>query len=94
MQLDDMILVSIDDHMIEPPDMYKNHVPAKWADKVPKVVRNDQGIDQWVFQGQATSTPFGMAATVGWPREEWGFNPGCIRSSAQDASTCTNGSGT
>jgi hypothetical protein len=29
MQLDDMILVSIDDHMIEPPDMYKNHVPAK-----------------------------------------------------------------
>jgi predicted TIM-barrel fold metal-dependent hydrolase len=76
MQLEDMILVSIDDHMIEPPDMFKNHVPAKWADKVPKVVRNDQGIDQWVFQGQATSTPFGMAATVGWPREEWGFNPG------------------
>ena len=36
MQLEDMILVSIDDHMIEPPDMYKNHVPAKWADKVPE----------------------------------------------------------
>jgi predicted TIM-barrel fold metal-dependent hydrolase len=76
MQLDDMILVSIDDHMIEPPDMYKKHVPAKWADKAPKVVRNDQGVDQWVFQGQATSTAFGMAATVGWPAEEWGFNPG------------------
>ena len=78
MQLDDMILVSIDDHMIEPPDMYKNHVPAKWADKAPKVVRNDQGIDQWVFQGEATSTPFGMAATVGWPSEEWGFDPGFV----------------
>ncbi|HEY7106168.1 MAG TPA: amidohydrolase family protein [Acidimicrobiia bacterium] len=76
MQIDDMILVSIDDHMIEPPDMFKNHVPAKWADKAPKVVRNDQGIDQWQFQGEATSTPFGMAATVGWPRTEWGFNPG------------------
>jgi predicted TIM-barrel fold metal-dependent hydrolase len=76
MQLDDMILVSIDDHMIEPPDMYKKHVPAKWADKAPKVVRNEQGIDQWIFQGQATSTSFGMAATVGWPAEEWGFNPG------------------
>src|SRR5712671_1193450 len=68
MQMDDMILVSIDDHMIEPPDMYKNHVP--------KVVGSDQGIDEWVFQGEKTSTPFGMAATVGWPREEWGFNPG------------------
>ena len=42
MQMDDMILVSIDDHMIEPPDMYKNHVPAKWDDQVPKVVRNEQ----------------------------------------------------
>jgi predicted TIM-barrel fold metal-dependent hydrolase len=78
MRLEDMILVSIDDHMIEPPDMYRNHVPAKWADDVPKVVRNDQGVDEWVFQGQSTTTPFGMAATVGWPREEWGFNPGAF----------------
>jgi predicted TIM-barrel fold metal-dependent hydrolase len=77
MQLEDMILVSIDDHMIEPPDMYKNHVPAKWADKAPKVVPNKEtGVDEWVFGGQATSTPFGMAATVGWPKSEWGFNPG------------------
>jgi len=76
MQMDDMILVSIDDHMIEPPDMYRNHVPEKWRDKVPKVVRNERDEDQWEFQGERTSTPFGMAATVGWPREEWGFNPG------------------
>ena len=76
MQMDDMILVSIDDHFIEPPDMWKNHVPAKWQDDVPKVVRNDKGVDEWVFQGKATSTPFGMAATVGWPPEQWGFNPG------------------
>jgi predicted TIM-barrel fold metal-dependent hydrolase len=76
MRMDDMVLVSIDDHMIEPPDMFENHVPAKWKDLVPKVVRNDEGVDQWVFNGEATSTPFGMAATVGWPREEWGFNPG------------------
>ena len=75
MNLDDMILVSIDDHMIEPPDMFENHVPQKWLDDAPKVV-HEQGIDQWVFQGEKTSTSFGMAATVGWPSEEWGFNPG------------------
>jgi predicted TIM-barrel fold metal-dependent hydrolase len=34
------------------------------------------GVDEWVFQGQKTATPFGMAATVGWPKEQWGFNPG------------------
>jgi predicted TIM-barrel fold metal-dependent hydrolase len=75
MHIDDMILVSIDDHMIEPPNMYDNHVPAKWREHAPKVVRNDQGADVWVFQGETTPTPFGMAATVGWPAEEWGYNP-------------------
>ena len=75
MNMDDMILVSIDDHMIEPPDMFENHVPKKWLDDAPRVV-HDGGVDQWVFQGERTSTSFGMAATVGWPSEEWGFNPG------------------
>lgn len=76
MRKEDMILVSIDDHMVEPPDMYRNHVPAKWLDQRPKIVQTEEGIDQWVFQNQATTTHFGMNAVVGWPREEWGFNPG------------------
>src|SRR3546814_16543210 len=75
MQMDDMILVSIDDHMVEPPDMFKNHVPAKWADQAPKMVRNESGAEEWVFQGASTSTPFGTAATVVWPSDEWGFKP-------------------
>ena len=76
MHMDDMILVSIDDHSIEPPDMYKRHVPAKWLDQAPKIVRDENGNDAWVFQGSATTTRFGMAATVGWPSEEWGMSPG------------------
>ena len=75
MDHNDMILVSIDDHMIEPPDMFENHVPKKWIDDAPKVV-HEGGTDGWVFQGERTSTSFGMSATVGWPSEEWGFNPG------------------
>jgi len=76
MRMEDMILVSIDDHMVEPPDMYRNHVPPKWLDQAPRIVRTEEGVDQWVFQGEATSTTFGMNAVVGWPREEWGFHPG------------------
>ena len=76
MDMNDMILISIDDHSVEPPDMYKNHVPEKYRDQAPKIVRNDQGVDAWVFQGEQTTTPFGMTATVGWPSEEWGFTPG------------------
>ncbi len=78
MDLNDMVLVSIDDHSIEPPDMYDNHVPAKFRDLAPKIVRNAHGADEWTFQGKGTTTPFGMAATVGWPREEWGFSPGAF----------------
>ena len=26
---DDMILISVDDHIIEPPDMFKNHLAAQ-----------------------------------------------------------------
>jgi hypothetical protein len=28
-----MILISVDDHVIEPPDMFKNHLPKKYADE-------------------------------------------------------------
>lgn len=76
MKMNDMILVSCDDHTIEPPDMYQRHVPAKYKSRAPKVVRNADGIDQWIFLDEVTSTPFGIAATVGWPNEEWGFDPG------------------
>ncbi len=76
MEMNDMILVSIDDHTIEPPSMYLNHVPKKYLDQAPKVITNSEGIDQWVFQGEATSTPFGMAATVGWRNEDWGRDAG------------------
>ncbi|HEY4332541.1 MAG TPA: amidohydrolase family protein [Ilumatobacteraceae bacterium] len=76
MQMNDMILVSIDDHAIEPPDMYERHLPAKYRELAPRVIRNEIGEDQWFFQGEATSTPFGMAATVGWPNEQWGIEPG------------------
>ena len=37
MHVDDLILVSIDDHVVEPPDMFDRHVPAKYRDRVPHI---------------------------------------------------------
>jgi predicted TIM-barrel fold metal-dependent hydrolase len=76
MLTEDMILVSIDDHVIEPPDMFERHVPEKWKDAAPRVERKSDGTDAWMFQGIETSTPFGMCAVVTWPKEEWGWDPG------------------
>jgi hypothetical protein len=36
MQTDDLILVSIDDHVVEPRDMFDRHVAGKWKDEAPR----------------------------------------------------------
>jgi len=38
MDKNDMILVSVDDHVIEPPDMFESRLPAKFRETGPKVV--------------------------------------------------------
>ncbi len=43
MSPDDLILVSIDDHVVEPPDMFLNHVPAKYKPEAPDRRHRRQG---------------------------------------------------
>jgi predicted TIM-barrel fold metal-dependent hydrolase len=74
MNVNDMIMVSIDDHLIEPPDVFEKHMPAKFKDKAPQFVRLANGVDNWVFQGQEMGTS-GLGAVASWPREEWNFEP-------------------
>ena len=35
MELEDLILVSVDDHVVEPPGMFEGRLPAKFADQFP-----------------------------------------------------------
>ena len=51
MQAEDLILVSVDDHVVEPPDMFDGRVPAKWKDRAPRVIHKDNGIDVWSYEG-------------------------------------------
>ena len=43
MDANDMILISVDDHLVEPPDMFDGRMPAKFADQAPRVVRRTTG---------------------------------------------------
>ena len=36
MHLEDMVLVSVDDHVVEPPDLFEGRLSAKHADVAPK----------------------------------------------------------
>ena len=50
MNKDDMILISVDDHIVEPPDMFKNHLAKKYLDEAPRLVHNPDGSDTWQFR--------------------------------------------
>ncbi|MEJ2203247.1 MAG: amidohydrolase family protein [Gemmatimonadota bacterium] len=73
LSMDDLVLVSVDDHMVEPPDMFERHVPAKYRDRAPRIEERN-GAQFWVFEGKV-SPNIGIAATVGRPREELGLEP-------------------
>jgi hypothetical protein len=74
MKADDMIMVSIDDHVIEPEDMFDNHMPAKYKDEAPRYVRDATGRGYWSFQGVETGMS-GLGAVASWPHEEWDLDP-------------------
>jgi len=73
-KIEDMILVSIDDHIIEPADLFDKHLPEKYRDRGPKFQRMPDGTDTWVFQGEVMGT-VGLGAVASWPRDEWSFEP-------------------
>ncbi len=74
MQMEDMILVSVDDHVVEPPDMFQNHLTEAFKAKAPKVIRLKNGADVWEFNGQKLPN-IGLNAVVGRVPEEYGVEP-------------------
>ncbi|TMK61521.1 MAG: amidohydrolase, partial [Actinobacteria bacterium] len=73
MNKDDMILVSVDDHVIEPPDMFEGFIPAKYADLAPQFIRDDSG-EKWMF-GEGDVRNVGLNAVAGRVPEEYGLEP-------------------
>ena len=43
MNMNDLVLVSVDDHLVEPPGLFDSHIPAKYKDDVPKLVQREDG---------------------------------------------------
>ena len=72
--LDDLIFVSVDDHVVEPPHLFEGRMPAAYADRAPKVIRTDAGDDVWSFEG-AMIPNIGLNAVAGRPKEEYGVDP-------------------
>ena len=67
-------VISVDDHLVEPPDMFEGRLPSRLADRAPKVVETEQGHQVWEFDGQRY-TQVGMNAVAGRRREHVTLEP-------------------
>jgi predicted TIM-barrel fold metal-dependent hydrolase len=72
--LDELILVSVDDHIAEPAGMFDAHVPRAYRDRAPRVVTDDHGFQQWWY-GEKKGRNLGLNAVAGKPPEMYNVNP-------------------
>jgi predicted TIM-barrel fold metal-dependent hydrolase len=66
-------LISVDDHIIEPPNVWTDRLPAKYRETGPHVVEED-GREFWHYEDQRVDT-MGLNAVAGRPQEEWDMDP-------------------
>ena len=64
------VLISVDDHVIEPPDMFDGRLPAALAGRAPQIVETDDGRQVWRYEDRDYPN-IGLNAVVGRPREDW-----------------------
>jgi predicted TIM-barrel fold metal-dependent hydrolase len=83
-------IVSVDDHIVEPPNLWQDRVPAKYKDIAPRVITDDQGREFWVYEDLRQETG-GLGASAGRRKEDItavGFpyadmRPGCYDAAAR-----------
>ncbi|HSS10337.1 MAG TPA: hypothetical protein VLL25_10650, partial [Acidimicrobiales bacterium] len=68
MQAEELILISVDDHICEPADMFDAHVADRYRELAPRVVVDEQGTQQWWY-GNLRGRDLGLNAVAGKPPE-------------------------
>jgi predicted TIM-barrel fold metal-dependent hydrolase len=67
-------IISVDDHLIEPPDMFAGRMPARLAEQAPRIIETEEGSQAWLYEGRRYPN-VGLNAVVGRPRESWSMDP-------------------
>ncbi len=67
-------IISVDDHLVEPPHMFEGRLPKHLAAEAPRVIETEEGHEVWQFDGQVFFQ-IGLNAVAGRPREDWLLEP-------------------
>jgi len=67
-------IISVDDHIVEPPWLFANHIAPRFADRAPQVTELEDGSETWVVEGQHLPN-VGFNAVAGRPVDEYSFDP-------------------
>jgi predicted TIM-barrel fold metal-dependent hydrolase len=67
-------IISVDDHLVEPPDMFEGRLPGRFQTLAPRVVTTEEGHEVWQFDGKVFMQ-VGLNAVVGRPRQDWKVEP-------------------
>ena len=73
-----MKLLSVDDHLIEPPHVWTDRLPKKYIEDGPRIVEfpreGKSPMHQWVYEGRSYPN-IGLNAVAGKSPEEFGVDP-------------------
>jgi predicted TIM-barrel fold metal-dependent hydrolase len=67
-------LISVDDHVLEPPHLWADRVPHKDRERAPHMEVDDTGLDFWVYDGKKFPSS-GLSAVAGKSKEEFSPEP-------------------
>ncbi len=67
-------VISVDDHIVEPPHAFEGRLPTHLVERGPRIVTRDDGSEAWLFEGHELPN-VGFNAVVGRPVSEYSFEP-------------------
>ena len=68
-------IISVDDHVVEPPHTFEGRLPAALQDRAPRIVESPEGHQVWLFEGNFYNE-IGLNAVAGRPRRSVTSEPG------------------
>ena len=66
MHSDDYVLISVDDHVVEPANMFEGHLTEKWRSRAPRIVTSRDRPESTSFTRKGRLADMGSVTSTRW----------------------------